>query len=158
MVDPNGLDVFGFSFGGSWFSKIGGGASSALLFESDGKTNKFGYVSTKESGVGQGGGFFNNIVYSEKGTIEGYKNTFISNSGSVGWGSFSWSYGADKVIYYEAGISPIPGESASISHPIADVVFSVEYSFGAADTFWGSFIYKLLHQSQIGPYNNNCPN
>jgi hypothetical protein len=153
FVDPTGLAVFGFNVGGSAFYGGGAGKASAILFQSNGKTNKIGLVTTSDKGLGKGYGFFNHIVYSGKGTIQGYADTSVSNSGSYGFGSYSWSFGADGIIYYEGGLSPIiPGVSTNLTMTKGDVIFSFEYSFGAADHFWGDLIYDLLHPKK----SNEC--
>ncbi|MEH0018422.1 MAG: RHS repeat-associated core domain-containing protein [Desulfobacter sp.] len=152
FIDPFGLFVLGINTGGSGFYWGGVGKSSALLFESDGKTNKFGLVTTSDKGIGKGYGLFNHIVYSDQGTIKGYANTSFSNSGSYGYGSYSWSFGQDDAIYYEGGISPIPGASGNLTSTQGKVIFSFEYSFGAADHFWGDLLYDLLHPEK----SNEC--
>lgn len=85
-------------------------------------------------------------------TIEGYANTSISNSGSLGWAAYSWSFGEDDQVFYEAGISPRPGESISLTHTTGQVIFAIEYSFGTADTFYGDLFFE--HRKEISNFFN----
>jgi RHS repeat-associated protein len=152
-IDPFGLDVFGINTGGSAFWGVGAGASSAVLFQSDGKTNRIGYVTTQEGGAGAGTGLFVNVVYGPYGTaIEDYANTSVSNSGNLGYGTYSWSFGENDKVFYEAGISPIPGEAVGLTHTTGQVIFAFEYSFGAADTFYGDLLFE--HRKEISAFFN----
>jgi RHS repeat-associated protein len=152
LVDPYGLEVFGINFGGSAFYGPGGGASTAILIESNGKTNRIGLVTTREVGGGEGAGLFVNGVYGpERSTVESYANTSLSVSGNIGFLTGSFSFGSQEP-FYELGVSPIPGESVSITQTFGQVAFVFEYSFGAADTFWGELLYDLLHHDS----QNSC--
>ena len=145
-IDPYGLEVFGINFGGSAFYGPGGGASTAMLIEVNNKTNRFGLVTTREVGGGKGAGLFVNGVYGpERSSVESYEGTVLSVSGNIGFLTGSFSFGSQEP-FYELGFSPIPGESVSLTQTFGKIVL-FEYSFGAADTFWGELLYDLLHHN-----------
>jgi RHS repeat-associated protein len=147
-VDFDGLDVIGFNTGGSMAGNkipVKVGASTAILFESDGKKNKIGIVTTTDKGVGIGKGLFWHAVYGPQGhTIQDYADATVSYNIDAGYVSYSFSFD-EKNRFHEIGIASNPGPSTSITFPKGKVIFEFEYSFGAADTFWGELIYDLFH-------------
>jgi hypothetical protein len=147
LIDPLGLEVYGTNFGGSHFRKIGAGSSTAVLFEANGKANRFGIVFTQEGGAGNGSGLYIHGVYGPyENTIESYAyDAFLSSSGSMGILSGSVTWGA-KNPFYEIGISPpLPWDEKggySLTYTTGQVWFAFEYSFGAADTFYGDWFFN----------------
>jgi hypothetical protein len=149
FIDPFGLEVFGFNTGGGAYTgtsvPVKVQASTAILFESNGRTNRVGIVTTREWGLGVGSGLFWHGVYGdENATIEKYAEAPFSVSGDAMYASYSYTCGDDS-SFHEAGFSSGKGPGGAITFPDGSVDFVFEYSFGAADTYWGNLIFDIIH-------------
>ena len=152
LIDPLGLEVLGLNIGGAGSWKLfKGGASSAFLFESDGKSNSFGYVTTQEKGAGVGTSLFWHIVYGKDVTIDDYANASLAVSADASYLSYTTTYKDVDKYFHEAGISLKPSAGGGVTHSTGQVIFKISYSFGAADHFWGELIYDMFHPKEKDP-------